>query len=106
MKSMDAEIIEPIHKIEKWNRDEVYRLTVSISKDEGDHDFTAVALDLPGATGCGDTQDEAVASLKESVLGLIKAYASHGDEIPWEPVDTDPSTDRVGHMMQVIYLNV
>lgn len=106
MKPMDAEITEPIHKLEKWNRDEAYRLTVSIFKDEGDHDFTAIALNLPGATGCGETQDEAVVSLKESVFGLIKTYASHGEEIPWEPVDNDPSANRVGHAMKVIDWNV
>jgi len=88
--------MEADYKVEKWNHDEAFRLTVSIFKDEGDEDYTAIALNLPGATGCGETHEEAVESLKESVLGLIRTYRGHGDMIPWESVYNDELVDLKG----------
>jgi len=103
---MEAERTKPVYKVEKWNHDEAYRLTVSIFKDEGDEDYTALALNLPGAAGCGETHDEAVESLKESVLGLIKAYKGHGDKIPWESIFNDELVNQKGRVKKVILLDV
>jgi len=103
---MEAERTKPVYKVEKWNHGEAYRLTVSIFKDEGDDDYTAIALNLPGATGCGETHDEAVESLKESVLGLIRAYRGHNEKIPWEPVYNDELVDQKCRIKKVILLDV
>ena len=79
---------------------------MSILKEEDDEDFTAIALNLPGASGCGESHDQALASLKESAIGLIRTYKDHGETIPWEPVDHDAIADQKDHFEKVILLDV
>jgi len=104
MTLISSERDEPVYRVGKWNHGAVYRLTVSIFKGEGDEDYTALALNLPGAAGCGGTHDEAVESLKESVLGLLKAYKGNGDPIPWEPIVSDEFANQRGCVKRVILL--
>jgi predicted RNase H-like HicB family nuclease len=106
MTPIEAERTEPVYEVEGWNHDETHRLIVSIFKEEDDEDFTAIALNLPGASGCGESHDVALSSLKESAIGLIRAYKSHGEMIPWEPVDHEAIADQKDHSQKVILLDV
>ena len=55
---------------------------VVFQEEEGD--YSAIALNLPGASGCGDNEDEAVASVLESVSALIESYKETGVAVPWK----------------------
>ena len=96
----------PDYKADGWNNSKAYRFTASIFKDEGDEDYTAIALELPGATGCGENLEDALNSLKESVSGLIQTYQEDGEKIPWEKVYTDQLVDLKGSVKKVVLLNV
>lgn len=106
MTPIEAERTKLVYDVEGWNHDETHRLIVSIFKEEDDEDFTAIALNLPGASGCGESHDQALASLKESAIGLIRTYKDHGETIPWEPVDHDAIADQKDHFEKVILLDV
>jgi len=48
-------------------------------EDEG---FVAVATDLPGCSAFGDTQEEALAELRDAIEAWIEAAKSAGNAIP------------------------
>ena len=50
---------------------------------EDDDTFSALVLNLPGAGSCGANQAEAMANVREAVLGLIESYGKAGDTVPW-----------------------
>ena len=50
---------------------------------EDDGTYSAIALNLPGAGSCGDTEEEAVKNAKEAILGAIKGHLDKGRPIPW-----------------------
>lgn len=67
---------------------EICVLRVHVSQDENG-DFSAVALNLPGVVGCGETEAEAVASLTDGFRAALDVYREDGDEIPWGDVSAD-----------------
>ena len=54
---------------------------------EEDGGFSAFAADLPGCVSQGDTQEEALANIRESMEALIATYRKQGQPIPWEAGD-------------------
>ena len=50
---------------------------------EDDGTFSAIVLNLPGAGSCGDSEDEAIANIRESVIGVVESYLHAGERIPW-----------------------
>src|SRR5205085_2601924 len=52
-----------------------------IAEEDG---FSIYSPSLPGAASQGDTEAEAVANIKEAIVGLIESYMFLGKEIPWE----------------------
>jgi len=64
-----------------------YRCHLAIIKD-GEGSFSAVVMNLPGAGSCGDTEEEAIANVREAVVGLIESYGDHQQEIPWSAFDS------------------
>ncbi len=59
------------------------RIHLLISKDEFGV-YSAVALNLPGAGSCGDTEDEAIENAKEAVREVLASYAASGKDAPWK----------------------
>ncbi len=59
-----------------------YRCHLAVSQDE-DGQFSAVALNLPGAGSCGATAEEAIANAREAVTAVIESYLEEGKEVPW-----------------------
>ena len=68
---------------EQWSERRAYRCHVCLIRED-DGSFSAVVLNLPGAGSCGDTEEEALQNVRESVLGVIESYLAAGDEIPWK----------------------
>jgi predicted RNase H-like HicB family nuclease len=80
-------------KVDDWHSGKMYRVYLLITQDE-EGTYSAVALNLPGAGSCGDTEAEAVENAKESVVGLLESYRDAGADVPWrDPLSTDIPTD-------------
>jgi len=60
-----------------------YRCHLAILSEE-DGSFSAIALNLPGAGSCGETEVEAEANAREAVEGVIQSYVEDGLAVPWE----------------------
>ena len=60
----------------------VYLLTTP--EEEGG--YSTIALNLPGAGSCGDTEKESVANAKEAIKAVLESYKESGDPIPWKPI--------------------
>jgi len=60
-----------------------YRCHLLITKDE-DGTVSAVVLNLPGIGSCGDSEEDAIANVKEAFRGAIEVYEADGKEIPWK----------------------
>jgi predicted RNase H-like HicB family nuclease len=65
-----------------------YRCNVRLCPEE-DGGFSAFALNLPGAVSQGDTEEEALANIREACTGVIKTYVQRDGHIPWGPVDAE-----------------
>jgi len=52
--------------------------------EEEDGSWSAIALNLPGAGSCGDTEAEAVANATEAICGVLESYESARMAIPWK----------------------
>ena len=61
---------------------DAYRLHLAIVHED-DGTVSAIALNLPGAGSCGDTEEEAVANAKNAVSEVIRSYLDEKKEIPW-----------------------
>lgn len=59
--------------------------TLGIIKED-DGGYSAIALNLPGAGSCGDTETEAVDNAIEAIRAVMEVYREHGDDIPWHNV--------------------
>lgn len=47
--------------------------------------YTAYVPDLSGVVSEGETEEEAVANIKEALAEALASYLDGGDGIPWEP---------------------
>lgn len=71
----------------EWSKPKAYRIHLLITKD-ADGIYSAVALNLPGAGSCGDTEEEAIENAREASRGILESYLEAGDEIPWKDSST------------------
>ncbi len=53
---------------------------------EDDGSYSAIVLNLPGAGSCGDSEDQAIENAREAVVGAIRSYLEHGEDVPWKDV--------------------
>lgn len=60
----------------------VFRCQVAIVR-ESDGTFSAIVLNLSGVGSCGDTEDEAIAHVREAVAAAVDSFREDGAEIPW-----------------------
>src|SRR4030066_1987144 len=63
------------------NNPKSYRCHLAILRED-DGAISAIVLNLPGAGSCGDTEEEAIANVREAVTGGIESYVSDGEAIP------------------------
>lgn len=71
---------------------------------EEDGGFSAIVRDLPGAVSQGDTEDEALANLREAFAGLVVAYRDSNQPIPF--CARDPAASIAGCKHRWILVNV
>jgi predicted RNase H-like HicB family nuclease len=67
-----------------WNTTaapETYHCRVHVYRE--DDGFCAYAADLPGVVSEGDSEKEAIESIKDAYLGVIASYHAHAEAIPW-----------------------
>lgn len=64
------------------NSPSLYRCCVIVSP-ESDGGFSAYAPQLPGVFSQGETPEEAVANVKEALIGVLNSYMSDKEDIPW-----------------------
>lgn len=50
---------------------------------EAEGEFSVLVLNLPGAVGSGDTEEDAVSSACDAVRLVAEDYEENGDAIPW-----------------------
>ncbi|MSR58239.1 MAG: hypothetical protein EXS05_11250 [Planctomycetaceae bacterium] len=50
---------------------------------ESEGDFSAIVLNLPGVGSCGDTEDEAIANVREAAVAAVESFMHDNAVIPW-----------------------
>jgi predicted RNase H-like HicB family nuclease len=88
MKTLDQRMTNGNPSSNTWQETLAYKFQVHISKDE-DGIYSAVAVNLPGAGSCGDTEEEAMANFREAVRELLASYKEFDEEIPWKDTAND-----------------
>ena len=66
----------------EWPQNTAYRCHICLASEE-DGSISAFVLNLPGAASCGQTEEEALRNVEESVRGLIEVYNENGNPVPW-----------------------
>lgn len=65
-----------------------YQCRVRLCPEE-EGGFSVFALNLPGAASQGETEEEALANIREACTGAIKSYMDRDGKIPWEEVEVE-----------------
>ena len=65
---------------------------------DADEEFVATSLEFPGASGFGATWEEAVADVREAILGILEVMKEDGDPIP-DPRKLESYSGRVNLRM-------
>jgi predicted RNase H-like HicB family nuclease len=68
-----------------WRPQSAYRCHVCIIRED-DGSFSAVALNLPGAGSCRNTEEDALRNAEEAIHGVIESHRDAGEDIPWQEV--------------------
>lgn len=72
--------------------------SVNVIWSDADEDFVATSLEFPGASGFGVTWEEAVADVREAILGIIEVMEEDGEPIP-DPRKLESYSGRVNLRM-------
>lgn len=64
----------------------VYRCHVCIIHEDDDT-FSAIVLNLPGCGSCGDTEEEAIANVRDAVVGVVESHDAAGEKTPWRDAE-------------------
>jgi predicted RNase H-like HicB family nuclease len=76
---------QKIGDLDAWRPGAPYRCHLAILKED-DGTYSAIALNLPGAGSCGDTEEDAANNAKEAIAGVIESYQTRGVAIPWRDI--------------------
>lgn len=74
---------------------QTHQIAIRVWMADGDEAYSVTALNLPGVVSCGDTQDEAIANIKEAALGIIEEYEESGEPIPWKELSESALSDSI-----------
>jgi predicted RNase H-like HicB family nuclease len=86
----------------EWKPGKGYRIHLLITRDDVGC-YSAIALNLPGAGSCGETEEEAVESAKDAIRLALESYEASGEVIPWK--DTSAESIPPGAKQRWIILN-
>src|ERR1019366_6168493 len=72
-------------KEEEWHapQGKIYRCQVYLLPEPEDVGFSIIAATLPGVASQGDTEEEALANIKDAFEAVLVVYNESGQEIPW-----------------------
>jgi predicted RNase H-like HicB family nuclease len=70
-----------------------YRFPVILSP-EGDGGFSVRVATLPGVASQGETEEEALANIKDAMEGTLASYSAHGEKIPWREEEKAKGASR------------
>jgi predicted RNase H-like HicB family nuclease len=59
-----------------------YHCHVALLNEE-DGNWSAIVLNLPGAGSCGATEKEALANVREAIIGVVGSFVEDDEDIPW-----------------------
>lgn len=79
----------------------VVRCHIAILRDS-EGEFSAIVLNLPGIGSCGETEEAAVANVREAIVGAVESFSDDGEDIPWVEVYDIPE----GAKLKWILVNV
>ena len=65
--------------------------------------FSVVAANLPGVASQGETEEEALANIKEAFEGSIQSYKEHALKIPWLATPEGPEP---GSILRTVVIHV
>ena len=72
-----------------------YRCQVYLLPEPEEGGFSIIAATLPGVASQGDSEEEALANIKDAFEAVLAAYNDSGQEIPWLPTPRDPELGSV-----------
>lgn len=64
-----------------------YRCHLAILKEE-DGGCSVLVLNLPGAGSCGDSEEQAIANVREAIAGVVASYLDEDEDVPWRDSTT------------------
>jgi predicted RNase H-like HicB family nuclease len=79
----------------------VYRCIVYLTL-EAEGGFSVESANLPGVASQGETEEEALANIKEAFEGCFESYKAHGEAIPWL---TPPREPEPGALQRVVIVH-
>jgi len=80
----------------EWAESHSYRCHVCVIKED-DGTYSAVVLNLPGCGSCGDTEEEALNNVKESILAVVESHCDADEDIPWSDACSDDIPEGAHH---------
>jgi predicted RNase H-like HicB family nuclease len=66
-------------------RHRVYEVEVRLVAEVDAGGLSVCVPQLPGVVSAGETEQEALASIREALAGALKCYTEAGEPIPWVP---------------------
>ncbi len=63
---------------------QTYRFHILLTQEDETDFVSAIVLNLPGVSSCGDTDEEVLANVKEAISAALESYREAGEAIPWK----------------------
>jgi len=68
---------------------------VLLEWDEAERVFNVSVPSLPGCLSWGHTKAQALANIKDAIIGYLEVAARHGDAIDYDPSEAELATVRL-----------
>lgn len=82
--------VEYLHTAEQIHLPDACQKVALVAEETG---YSAFAVGLPGVVSQGETEQEALANIREALAGAIESYLAHGEDIPWDDALDDIPED-------------
>ncbi len=73
---------------DEQNGPKSYQIHLLVRIDE-EEVYSALALNLPRAGSCGDTELQATENAREAIRGVIESHVDSGESIPWKDTSSE-----------------
>jgi len=94
---------EGVHRLPNWTRLAANTFQCRVRITEEAEGFSIAMPSLPGVVSQGDTQEEAIAHIKEAFQGVVESYREDNEEIPWTEV-TEPADNATKELWIVVHV--